>query len=54
MEEIQVTVHANTTLSSPPPNGTPADRIQYLAVLWARQTGRSVVITVDPQGPAIG
>jgi hypothetical protein len=46
-----VTVHANTTLSAPPRNSTPSDRIRYLAGLWARQTGRSIVVTVAPGDP---
>jgi hypothetical protein len=46
-----MTVHANTALSAPPRNGTPADRIHYLAALWARQTGRSIVVTAAPGNP---
>jgi hypothetical protein len=40
-----MTVRANTPLSTPPRNGTPAERLQYLAAIWARQTGRSIVVS---------
>jgi hypothetical protein len=40
-----MTVHANTPLTSPPRSGTPSDRLMYLAALWARQTGRAIVIS---------
>jgi hypothetical protein len=43
-----MTVHANIALSAPPRSGTPSDRLTYLAALWARQTGRSIVVKLTP------
>jgi hypothetical protein len=40
-----MTVQANTPLSTPPQSTTPSERLRYLAVIWARQTGRSIVVS---------
>jgi hypothetical protein len=40
-----MTIQANTPLSSPPQHATPSERLRYLAVIWARQTGRSIVVS---------
>jgi hypothetical protein len=40
-----MTVRADTPLSIPPQGGTASDRLTYLAAIWARQTGRSIVVS---------
>jgi hypothetical protein len=40
-----MTVPANTPLTTPPHSGAPSDRLRYLAAMWARQTGRSIVVS---------
>jgi hypothetical protein len=40
-----MTVRANTPLITPPQSGTSSDRLVYLAAVWARQTGRSIVVS---------
>jgi hypothetical protein len=40
-----MTVQANTPLTTPPQGGTPSDRLTYLAAIWARQTGRAIVVS---------
>jgi signal recognition particle GTPase len=40
-----MTVRANTPLTTPPQSGTSSDRLVYLAAIWARQTGRSIVVS---------
>ena len=46
-----MTVRANTALSTPPQNATPADRLSYLAAVWARQTGRSIIVRAGDGRP---
>ena len=40
-----MTIPANTPLTTPPQSGTSSDRLMYLAAIWARQTGRSIVVS---------
>jgi hypothetical protein len=40
-----MTIRANTPLTTPPQSGTSSDRLMYLATIWARQTGRSIVVS---------
>jgi hypothetical protein len=45
-----MTISANTPLTIPPRSSTPSDRLRYLAAMWARQTGRSIVVSEGPGG----
>jgi hypothetical protein len=40
-----MTLRENTPRDVRPGYGAPTDRLEALAALWARQTGRSIVVT---------